>query len=494
MHKPISVVVLALAVLGISLWTVDAQARAHHHGRAHHRHHHAHYRGRVRHHAHHRHRAAHKSRRGRFSRAKGSDAQPPTAPSNLTASAGNQQISLGWNASVDNVAVGGYRIFRNGHRLTTVGASTLSYTNTGLTNGTSYSYYVVAYDTSGNVSPASNTVSATPTSPSAEPVVAQVTSTSTEPSTTTTESTLPLVSTAGLALYEPTSAWNTAVGSSPVVDPLSGTYINAIANNGLPLTSDPDEYTIPVYTWSSSTPTFTVTGSGYFHSYDAGNDTTSVGHGSPWTVSGVPIPAGASGGVGSDGQIVLLNPETGVEYEFWQFYQASDGSYHATNGAESHTTSGYYGRFGDGLAGRGDGTPYLAGLVRRWEVEQGHIDHAIAFAYNSPSSAFVYPASKSDGGNFGGVLGTDAPEGTRIQLDPSLTEADFEAWGLSPMARIIAHALQQYGMIVVDHSGSSKIYLEDRTTAGWESTVTRNLVSAIPWSAFRVVDVPAGPA
>jgi chitodextrinase len=489
MYKRISVI-LAVAVLGIPLATADAQGRAHHHG--HHRHHHH-----RRHHRHHH--AARGGRRGRFSRAKGSDTQPPSAPSNLSATAASQEISLTWGPSTDNVAVGGYRIYRNNHKVTTVSASTLTYTNTGLTNGTSYSYYVVAYDTSGNVSAPSNTVSATPvaSTATAEPAVSTSTSTgtttTTEPSSTTTEPTT-LVSTTGLPPYEPASGWNTPIGSSPVVDLLSATYMNAIANNGLPLTSDPDEYTIPVYTWNASTPAFTVTGSGYFHSYDAGNDYTSLGHGSPWTISGVPIPPGATGGAGSDGQIVLLNPETGVEYEFWQFYQASDGSYHATNGAESHTTSGYYGRFGDGLAGRGDGTPYLAGLVRRWEIEQGHIDHAIAFAYNSPSSAYVYPASKSDGGNFGGVLGTDAPEGTRIQLDPGLTEADFEAWGLPPMARIIARALQKYGMIVVDHSGSSKIYLEDRTTAGWESTVTRSLVSAIPWSAFRVVDMPTGPA
>jgi hypothetical protein len=34
------------------------------------------------------------------------------------------------------------------------------------------------------------------------------------------------------------------------------------------------------------------------------------------------------------------------------------------------------------------------------------------------------------------VTGVDAPEGTRFQLDPSLTEADFQACGLAPEAKI----------------------------------------------------------
>jgi beta-glucanase (GH16 family) len=43
-------------------------------------------------------------------------------------------------------------------------ASATSYTDTGLTDGTSYSYYVVAYDAAGNVSAPSATVSAAPSS------------------------------------------------------------------------------------------------------------------------------------------------------------------------------------------------------------------------------------------------------------------------------------------------------------------------------------------
>jgi hypothetical protein len=285
--------------------------------------------------------------------------------------------------------------------------------------------------------------------------------------------------------YDKSSPWDTPIAAGAAVDPKSAVYMQAISDNGQPLTSDPDQYTIPVYRFDSSTPHVTVTGSGYYSTYDSG-DNSRVGHDSPWSAQ-VPVPFGAIGSDGSDGQIILLDLARGIEYGFWQFAVDSNGHYTASNGYRYHTSAGYGGRFADGLAGRGAGTPYLAGLVRPCEIAQGQIDHALAFAYDSPSSAFVYPASKSDGGAFGGVLGVDLPEGSRLQLDPSLSTATLTSWGLSPAAIVIARALQRYGMYVVDHSGSSKIYLEDTTTAGWSPSIHRNMLSGIPWSAFRVL-------
>ncbi|HEX8156607.1 MAG TPA: hypothetical protein VF526_04380 [Solirubrobacteraceae bacterium] len=225
--------------------------------------------------------------------------------------------------------------------------------------------------------------------------------------------------------------------------------------------------------------------SGYYSTYDAG-DRSRKGHGLARTIPRIPIPDDAAGPPGDDGQVVLWNPRTGVEHGFWQFARDASGNYTATNGYRYHTKAGYDGRFADGKAGRGGGLPYLGGLVRRCEIVRGAIHHALAFAYDSPSPDFVYPASKSDGVG----SGSDVPEGTRLQLDRKLGEADFDAWRLPRQARIIARALQRYGMYVVDNSGSSKIFLEARQTAGWETTIGPNLLSRIPWKAFRVVVAP----
>jgi pullulanase len=81
-------------------------------------------------------------------------AQPPTVPTNLTATAITYtSVTLSWTASTSSAGVAGYNIIRNG---TKVGTSTsTSYMDTGLSPSTSYSYTVSAYDASGNTSDAS---------------------------------------------------------------------------------------------------------------------------------------------------------------------------------------------------------------------------------------------------------------------------------------------------------------------------------------------------
>ncbi|MGO4269707.1 discoidin domain-containing protein, partial [Paenibacillus sp. TAF58] len=92
------------------------------------------------------------------------DTTAPTVPTNLTATAASSsQINLNWTASTDNVGVTGYDIFRGA---TLVGSSTTtSYSDTGLTASTAYSYMVKAKDAAANVSTASNTASATTQAP-----------------------------------------------------------------------------------------------------------------------------------------------------------------------------------------------------------------------------------------------------------------------------------------------------------------------------------------
>ena len=92
------------------------------------------------------------------------DTSAPTAPTNLTAAVISQsQINLTWTASSDNVGVTGYDVYRNNTKVGTV--TSASYTNTGLTAGTTYSFFVKAFDGAANVSGASNTVNATTMAP-----------------------------------------------------------------------------------------------------------------------------------------------------------------------------------------------------------------------------------------------------------------------------------------------------------------------------------------
>jgi len=77
------------------------------------------------------------------------DTTAPSVPAGLASpSQTATSITLSWTASTDDVAVTGYKVYRNGTILVTTTNTT--YTDTGLTPGTNYSYTVVAYDGTGN--------------------------------------------------------------------------------------------------------------------------------------------------------------------------------------------------------------------------------------------------------------------------------------------------------------------------------------------------------
>ncbi|MBI3804990.1 MAG: DNRLRE domain-containing protein [Nitrospirae bacterium] len=88
------------------------------------------------------------------------DLSSPSVPTGLTATAASQSlVNLVWKASTDNVAVAGYRIYRNGAQVGTT--TSLNYADTGLSASTTYNYTLSAYDAAGNASPQTAAVSAT---------------------------------------------------------------------------------------------------------------------------------------------------------------------------------------------------------------------------------------------------------------------------------------------------------------------------------------------
>ncbi|MFL6075857.1 MAG: GH12 family glycosyl hydrolase domain-containing protein [Mycobacteriales bacterium] len=92
----------------------------------------------------------------------GGDTQPPTTPANLAVTGTtSNSVSLSWSPSSDNVGVTGYAVSRNGTQVGT--ASGTSFTDTGLSASTQYSYTVRARDAAGNLSAATGPVTATTT-------------------------------------------------------------------------------------------------------------------------------------------------------------------------------------------------------------------------------------------------------------------------------------------------------------------------------------------
>ncbi|WP_310551479.1 cellulase family glycosylhydrolase [Paenibacillus glufosinatiresistens] len=86
------------------------------------------------------------------------DKTAPSAPTGLTVIPSITTAALSWSASTDNVGVAGYRIYVDGILKATSAAT--SYTLSGLTGKTSYTFTVKAIDDTGNESAASNAVQA----------------------------------------------------------------------------------------------------------------------------------------------------------------------------------------------------------------------------------------------------------------------------------------------------------------------------------------------
>jgi predicted carbohydrate-binding protein with CBM5 and CBM33 domain len=93
----------------------------------------------------------------------------PAAPTGLAASAGNAQVALSWSASSGATGYNVKRSTTNGGPYSNVATnvSGTSFTNTGLTNGTTYYYVVTAVNASGE-SPLSTQASGTPTAPNGD--------------------------------------------------------------------------------------------------------------------------------------------------------------------------------------------------------------------------------------------------------------------------------------------------------------------------------------
>ncbi|MFE9770878.1 glycosyl hydrolase family 18 protein [Streptomyces sp. NPDC005931] len=93
---------------------------------------------------------------------------PPSAPGAPTASGvTDTSVKLSWSAATDDKGVKNYDVLRDGAKVATV--TSTSYTDTGLTKGTDYSYSVQARDTADQTGPVSGSVKVRTTGGTEEP-------------------------------------------------------------------------------------------------------------------------------------------------------------------------------------------------------------------------------------------------------------------------------------------------------------------------------------
>ena len=202
----------------------------------------------------------------------------------------------------------------------------------------------------------------------------------------------------------------------------------------------------------------------------------------------VPIPDEARPDPASDGHLTILDRSTGTEYDFWQARKAGC-TWSASWGSRIRLSG--RGIYGDGLAARASGFGLLAGLIRPDELRAGSIDHALVFSYPyTRANRFVPPATATDGRTPGPAA---IPIGARLQLDPEL---DLDTLELAPYERVVAEALQRYGMYLGDSGGAVSLYaLHPQSSPGspWEDLLPHEdfvYLERIPLERFRVLELP----
>jgi len=223
-------------------------------------------------------------------------------------------------------------------------------------------------------------------------------------------------------------------------------------------------------------------------------------------LSDVPIPLakGMYSEPARDGHICIVDPFRKLAYEMSKFYGWKQVPPSCTTFNIWDLTGSGVGNPSEGekwwaRGGKGSGFPLIAGILRPEEVIAGHIRHALTFSFGQNRRAddqrdiMMYPpACRSDGRK----VGSQYPiEGMRFQLDPALTEQDLDQWGLTREGKVLARALQEYGMFLGDNGGDMSIAVqlldptEDTNREEWDRRLPGfyDSVRRIPVARFRVV-------
>ncbi len=123
------------------------------------------------------------------------------------------------------------------------------------------------------------------------------------------------------------------------------------------------------------------------------------------------------------------------------------------------------------------GLSILAGVVQYAEVASGEVNHAIRVTLDYSQRAYVYPATHFASSRTDTLI---APMGLRYRLKRSFNINRFTG-----QARVIARALQKYGMIMADNGGNW--FFTGGISSRWNNEEL-NRLKEIMGSDFEVVD------
>jgi len=212
----------------------------------------------------------------------------------------------------------------------------------------------------------------------------------------------------------------------------------------------------------------------------------------------VPIPEKATPDPEQDSHFAVVDWQNMEAWDMWGLRKRLDGSWESNTGMKYRLdgdgvfkTKDFDVQDGESIhfhgPSRAAGVPAIAGLIMYDEVKAGEIRHKLACATRfNAYKEFTFPAAWTDGSYDGGI-----PEGAVIQLKPDLDLSQFD---LLPGEIVVARALQQYGMVIVDNAGGSTMYAEGlwgHADKSWDG-VLRDWdggLNTIPLDHYRVLKI-----
>lgn len=168
----------------------------------------------------------------------------------------------------------------------------------------------------------------------------------------------------------------------------------------------------------------------------------------------------------SDHHVLLVQQGTCLLYELFDAEPQGPGRWDAKSGAIWDLSLNQE-RPLDWTSADASGLAVLPGLIRYDEVMiDREVNHAIRFTASSIQSAYIRPASHSDGR--GGDDPDRPPMGLRLRL-----RADFDISGFSPEIQAVLTAMKTYGIVLADTG--SNMYISGQHHDDWDPDLLREL-------------------
>lgn len=270
------------------------------------------------------------------------------------------------------------------------------------------------------------------------------------------------------------SPWNIPIAANPSIDSNSAAMIQFFHDRNY---QDPRPWininraAAPLWTADANAPRYNV---------DCGSPNCTF-------FQNVPIPNNAVPDPESDGHMIVVDVARQKEWDFYRARKLPNGSWAADWGA-------YFDLTGNGVLGAGvssaraSGFPLSAGLIYADEIAAGRIPHALVMVIaGARQGCRVWPATATHGWS------TDSralPMGARIQLDPTL---NVNSLSLSPGAKVIARALQEFGAYVGDEGSSGAGFIAEsfygKSVNRWTGLLKENDLVGLPTDRFRVLSL-----